>query len=231
MKKLYLLIFVFIGIGARAQEENKIVINEVKGNQEELLSKILRYPQFVTGQAVYLNGDVTEARFNYNYINNQLLFINPKGDTLTLTHGGDFNRIVIQSDTFCYNNKEFIQKVSHFPSYNLFEKRSLQINGSEKKGAYGTYSGTSAITSINLVELGNQTIKIASDQNIIYTFKTYYFLSGKFNRFYPASKKGFYDLFAKNGKQLKEFLEKNEIDYSKKEDLEKILEHMRSVVQ
>ena len=158
-------------------------------------------------------------------------FINSKGDTLALVNGADFNRIALQKDTFYYQDKQFIQQVSHYPDYNLFVKRSLQNTNTEKKGAYDTYSGTGSITSLNNVDVGNRMVKLASDENLVYTFKDNYYLSGKFNQFYPATRKGIYDLFSKNEKKLKEFLGKNNIDFNKKQDLERLLEYMRSIVQ
>ena len=74
-------------------------------------------------------------------------------------------------------------------------------------------------------------VKLASDENLVYTFKDNYYLSGKFNQFYPATRKGIYDLFSKNEKKLKEFLGKNNIDFNRKEDLERLLGYMRSIVQ
>ena len=65
----------------------------------------------------------------------------------------------------------------------------------------------------------------------MYVFREAYFLSGRFGQFYPATKKGFYELFPKNQKQIKEFLEKNEINFSKKDDLEKLLEYARTFLK
>jgi hypothetical protein len=56
-------------------------------------------------------------------------------------------------------------------------------------------------------------------------------LSGRYGKFYPASKKGVYELFSKNQKQVREFLETNKIDFNKKEDLEKLLNYARTVLK
>lgn len=214
-------------ICGRAQENKTIVVNPAKQTEGELLKGMYQYPQFLNGRAFNKNGNISEARFNYNYVSNQIIFIDPKGDTLSLVNGGDFEKITIQSDTFCYHDKEFIQQVTHYPSHNLFIKQSLRNTGSEKKGAYGTYSSTSSITSLNTVDVGNETVRIASDENIIYRFRHMFYISGKFNQFYPATRKGLYDLFPKNQKDIKDFLEKNDLDLSKRADVEKLLEYTR----
>ena len=234
MIKFYLLIWnviVLCHLG-RSQQNSPIIINPVKQNEEELIKRMYHYPEFTKGQAFYKDGNTAHSLLNYNYLTNKIEFLAPNGDTLELIHGETFDKIVVAADTFYYYNKWFIHQVTHYPRYNLFLKHSLQNNGSEKKGAYGIYSGTSSISSVNtVVDNRMNTVKLATDENIKFIFKDYYYLSGKFGQYYPATKKGAMDLFGKNEKKLKEFLEKNEINFNKKEDLEKLLEYARAILK
>jgi hypothetical protein len=215
------------------QVDNAVVINPAKQNESKLFEKMYRYSQFAEGKAFYKNGGITESRFNYNYLTNRILFINPKGDTLELSNGEDFEKIAIRSDTFCYYNKGFIQQLTHHTTYNLFLKTSLRYNGREKKGAYGGYSSTSASTSISdmYVSVGPGVGKLTSDENIMYSFGHSYYLSGKYGTFYPASKKGIYELLPKHQKEIKEFLQTNKIDFTKKDDMEKLLDYARTLLK
>lgn len=214
------------------QQSNTIIINPTKQNEEELIKRIYQYSGFTKGQAYYRDGNIAYSMLNYNYLTTQIEFIDPKGDTLELIDGNNFVKIVIEADTFCYYNKSFIQQVSHYPTYNLFLKRLLQNNGSEKKGAYDIYSSTTSIGSVNtIVDNRMSTVNLATDENIRYIFKENYYLAGRFGQYYPATKKGALELFGKNEKKLKEFLEKNEINFSKKEDLEKLLEYARTTLK
>lgn len=214
------------------QETKTIIINPAKQNEDELIKRMYQYSTFIKGRAFYKDGNIAQSMLNYNYLSNKIEFVAPKGDTLELIHGDDFSNIVIESDTFYYYNKFFIQKVSHYPAHNLFLKLSLQNNGSEKKGAYDIYSGTSSISSVNtIIDNRMNTVKLATDENIKFIFKDYYFLSGRFGQYYPATKKGAADLFGKHEKKLKAFLEKNEINFNKKEDLEKLLEYANTILK
>lgn len=224
MKKILLAAFVLFWLPGFCQQRETIVVNPVKQNEDEVYKRMYQYPQFVNGQAIYENGDVVSSKLNYNYLLNQVYFINPRGDTLQLINGADFKMIVIDVDTFYYYNKQYIQQVSHYPTYNLLKKRTLQNSGSEKKGAYGTYSSSSAITNVSTMpETGNPTVHFLSDENISFEFKETFFFSGKYGKLYPATKKGANELFGKYEKELKQFLSKNSIDFNKKEDLEKLL--------
>ncbi|MGZ3851624.1 MAG: hypothetical protein ACXVLT_02705 [Flavisolibacter sp.] len=232
MKKILIAAFLLFCLLGVAQQKETIVVNPVKQNEHEVLEKMYQYPQFVSGNAIYESGEVVASKMNYNCLTNQVCFISPRGDTLELTNGGDFSKIVMNVDTFFYFNKQFIQLVSHYPTYNLLKRRTLQNSGWEKRGAYGTYSGNSAITTVNSIPNGdNGYVRLPSDENISFVFKETYFLSGKFGKFYPATKKGAIELFGKDEKYLKEFLQKNSIDFSKREDIEKLLVFAQSVLK
>jgi hypothetical protein len=233
MKKLFVPLAVLIVFyTAGAQKNSSVVVNPTKQNEDDLTRKMYRYPEFISGKAFNKDSTITEAKFNYNYYTNEVLFIALKGDTLELTNGAEFDKITMGTDTFYYYDKQFVQQVTSQPSFNLFLKRSLKFNGSEKSGPYGTYSGSSSITSVDkIVDNRIGTVSLKIDENLLYVFRDTYFVSDRFGQFYPATKKGFLRLFSKKGKELQEFLEKNEIDFSKREDLEKLLDHMRPLLK
>ena len=113
MKRLLIwLIAVFTFYVGSTQEKSDVVINAAKQNEEQLFKKMYRYPQFVAGKAYFKNGGITESRFNYSYLTKRILFISPKGDTLELSQVENFDKISILSDTFRFNNKEFVQDAS-----------------------------------------------------------------------------------------------------------------------
>lgn len=230
MKILFSIIAFVFFICSYSQEKERIVFNPVKENQEELFRHMYQYPQFVSGQAFYKDGSVVEAKFNYNCLTSNIEFIDPKGDTLSLAHGNNFSKISIQTDTFYFYNKIFIKQLTHYPVCNLLVKHYLKYSGSEKKDSYGGYSETNSNSSIKIISNGNSIQKLAADENMFYTFRDYYYLSGRFSQFYPATKKGLFDLFPKKQNELKEFLTKNKIDFDKTEDLEKLVQFVQSLM-
>jgi hypothetical protein len=234
LKKLFIcLLAIIVSQTAFVQDTSKVIISSVKQNEQDLKSRICQYPQFVPGKAIFKNGTVTETKLNYSYFTNNILFINPKGDTLELSQADNFNAIIIGTDTFRYYKKKFFQQLTHYSTCNLFIGRSLKYNGSEKKGAYGSYSATTAVTTYNsfTANLGSGYMKLLPDENALYIFQDDYYFSGKFNQFYPATKKGVYELFSKNQKQLKDFLRENKIDFDKKEDLEKLIAFAQTILK
>lgn len=234
MKKFLICVSaIFSSLITFSQDSTRVVVNPANQNEKEFQSRIFQYRQFVPGRAIYNNGTETESNLNYSYLTNNIHFISPKGDTLELSQGENFSAIVISSDTFRYYKKQFLQQITHNPTFNLLLKRSLTYSGSEKKGAYGTYSSTSASTSISTIHTneGMGYTKLSTDENAVFVFQDDYFFAGKFGQVYPANKKGLHDFFGKNEKQLKDFMESNQINLSKKEDLQKVLDFALTVLK
>ncbi len=136
---------------------------------------------------------MASALLNYNRLSGQILFVNTKGDTLEpanpgrYTIGGHMHRIL-----FIISTKHMSNSVSHYKeAINLFKKETIQYNGTEKKGAYGGYSNTTAANSIDKVSDENDIKKIGVDENVLYVSSTHYYLAGPDHHFLPASKKKF----------------------------------------
>lgn len=232
MKKVFVCLYaIFVLQIAFAQDTNKVIVNPVNQNEQNLKDKMYKYPQFLVGQAIFRNGTVTEAKLNYSYMSNTILFIDPKGDTLELSQAENFSAIVIAADTFRYYKKDFIQQLTNYASCNLYLRRYLKFNGTEKKGAYGTYSRTTSSTSYTNVTPteGGGYLTLTPDELRSYIFYDDYFFTKENGEVYPATKKGINDLFSKNQKALKAFLEQNPINFNKREDLDKVLAFALSV--
>lgn len=227
------LLAIFVCQFVSAQNANNVTINPVKQNEQELTNKMFQYNQFTPGQAIYKNGTVTSAKLNYSYLTNMILFIDAKGDTLELSQGENFREIVIGVDTFYYSKKEFLQQITHNPVYNLLVRRSLKYNGQEKKGAYGTYSGTTSTSSYNNITPaeGGGFMKLTSDVNTVYVFSDDYYFIKNSDQVYPATKKGVSKLFSGKQQELNNFLLLQQINFDKKEDLYKILSFAVSVLK
>ena len=212
-----------------AQQSDVFKYNAAENTQEDLVTRMLKYPQFTKGKAFFANGTVTEALFNYHYDTNQILFINAKNDTLELAEPELYQQIVIDSDTFLYTKQGFLQLVSATPVCKLLVKRNLILIGSEKKSAYGGYSATSSSTALNSYPDGTMHRIINTDENYVYRYRDSYFFTDRFQNIYLANKKGARDLGWKKEKEVKSFIEKANINFEKKEDIMKLVSFFQTI--
>lgn len=211
-----------------AQSKKTYRINSIKEDSSDLMSSSYHYPKFIQGVVSFKNQPLASADLNYNYLSGQIIFVTPKGETLELAKPETLEYIAIGTDTFYYVDKGYVEMVTHYPTINLSQKETIKFNGREKKGAYGTYSTTTAASSINTVSDENVNQKISIDENTLYATTILYYLSDRLNNFLPATRKNFYKIFSKDESKLSGYLKNNSVHYTKKEDLLKLLEHMQS---
>lgn len=210
-----------------AQSKNAYRINSIKEDSSELIGSLYRYPQFQKGVVSFNNQPLASADLNYNYLSGQIVFVINKKEPLELLRPETLKYIGIGVDTFFYFDKGYVEMITHYPNINLYKKEMIKFNGKEKKGAYGTYSATTAASSINTFSDENVNQKISVDENILYVTSTQYYLSDRLNNFFSANKKNFYKIFSKDEKKLIEYLKNNSVHFAKEEDLLKFLEYLQ----
>ncbi len=211
-----------------AQSKKTYRINSIKEDSSELIRSTYRYPQFQKGVVSFKDQPLASADLNYNYLSGQILFVTPKGDQLELAKPETLGYIAIGTDTFYYVDKGYAETITHYPTINLSKKVTIRFNGKEKKGAYGTYSTTTAASSINTFSDENVNQKIPVDENTLYATTTIYYLSDRLNNFLPATKKNFFRLFSRQENDLSDYLKNNNVHFTKGDDLLKLLAYLQN---
>lgn len=212
-----------------AQQDQSFRINSVKGDTGRFYRSVYRYPQFINGYIFFKNQKVASALLNYNRLSGQILFVSTKGDTLEPANPGDIQLVALAQDTFYYYDKTYVELISHYKEgINLFKKETIQYNGTEKKGAYGGYSNTTAANSIDKVSDENDMKKIGVDENVLYVSSSHYYLAGPDHHFLPAGKKNFKKLFPKKEEKLNDYLLKNKLTYNDEKELLALLDYLHN---
>lgn len=228
MRNWLLCLFGTLALGASAQESKIYKVNSIEDNKEELIRDTYRYPQFAAGVVHFKNGAATKARLNYHRFYDQVLFISPKGDTLALVDPGSYKYIAIGADTFYVQEEGYAERLTHYGGVNLLRKYIIEVAGREKKGGYGTYSSTTAVESRSqYTGEDGRLVPLQVDENTIYKGKSLYFLSDAFNNIFPATKKNFYNLFSKQEKRLKEYLDTHKVNFFHEQDLLQLMAYLQ----
>jgi len=72
------------------------------------------------------------------------------------------------------------------------------------------------------VIIQGSTYKLNSDKEVVMVKAKQYFIGNKYNEFVAADKKNLLKLFPKQKKNISEYLDKNPVDFNKKEDLNRL---------
>ena len=191
MKKILLAFFVLFATNLFAQDSLTIFIAADRPIEEVLTpKKIYKYAEFVPGKIFFRDGNFAEGKFNYNYLNGEIEFI--QKDTLAIAKQQMFNikMMAIDKDTFFYD-KGYLQQVVQTPLGKLLKRQIFVVAKREKIGAYNQPSSTSAIESYGSFtdNFGMMTPGLKVRENITLTLRSDYYFGDKYNVFLLANKK------------------------------------------
>lgn len=228
MKALLLLLFILAGCGLSAQDS--IVTIKTGNKVQDVLATtdIYYYPAFTNGKVFFRDGSKSIATLNYNRLFDQMLFINPKGDTLALADEKTIKFIVIENDTFYYD-EGYIRLFMNNGVVKLAEKQIWVVADVRKIGTYNKATTTFAVQSLSHYTDGTDAAKskeLILSEDILLKKETQYFFGDKYNRFVRTGKNKVLQLFSREDLILENYLKENKVNFNKKEDLEKLAQYI-----
>lgn len=185
-------------------------------------TEIYHYPGFVQGQVFLKDGTVATARLNYNRLLDEMQFIDPKGDTLSMASEQTIRFVALGADSF-YFASGFVRRLSGGNNARLAIKQFWKVADNRKQGGYNTTSSLAASVPKGFFTAGNRMQRLNIGEDLVLEKAELYYFGNRNNRFLVAGKKNLLTLFPKSEKQITSFLNDNKIDFRKKEDLEKVL--------
>ena len=224
-----LLLFVITWCGRSHAQDNTLVIKAGTSINESIaVTDLYQYPQFRSGKVFFKPGDSGVAKLNYNRLLDDMLFIGPKGDTLSIANPGTIRSIRINDDVFYYADG-YVKLIKDTNGIKLAEKQTLRVSGKEKIGAYGMANPTSAINSYGKLIDQTGVYNLVPREDVTLAKKTDYYFGDRYNRFVWATRKNLLQQFSKQSRPLNEYLKENNIDLNSREDLGKLVQFLASL--
>ena len=130
-----------------AAQAQKRYIVKAGESPDEVIPGEAKYilPAFTEGTAFLRSGASVKQRFNYNYLLDEMQFLNVNGDTLAIADPALVKYISIDTLVYYYD-KGYLRQITNTKSYKLAVKQQM-IQIPDKVGtAYGGSSGSSAVT-------------------------------------------------------------------------------------
>ena len=185
-----------------------------------------RYENFHNGSVFFYNGSPATARLNYNLLLGEMQFIDISGDTLSLADEHIIEHIRIGENTFYYDPKYgYLEVIAQYPMVKLLVQQSFSTVLKEKKGAYGQSTGTSSIKNYNSYTAANSRLqKLNPNEDVLIAREIAYFLADHNQRIHRAGKSTFMKLFAQQKKTISTYLDEEDINFDKEEDLRQLLQ-------
>jgi hypothetical protein len=223
-RSLYpVLVFCFSTIHLGAQNTERIVIKAGEDLSTALGSHgLYRFAGFKRGIVNFKDGTFGRALLNYNVILNDIQFISPKGDTLSLDDVNLVDSIHIDSTVFYYE-KGYVQVVC---DYNESKLVMRQVNSVQylKKGALGLPNPTVHTFSYNQAQTTDYTgLKLMINEDVVILKEITYYLVYKKFRQAPALLGGFVKAFPSLKDEIRQFVNENKINFNLEADLNRLL--------
>ena len=221
-------LFVLISSYLEAQDSTRFVVKAGQTIQEVLKPEVLyRYPQFVYGKVYILNGQVAEAKLNYNRIIEEIQFIDLRGDTLSLADESTIRLITMNQDSF-YFDDGYLELIQDYSVVKMAIRERIRLSDKQKIGAYGQTNTTTSIETTGGFLDSYKRYNVVSNENLVLQWEKQYYLSAKRGHFFIANKKNVLKEFGDHRKALQDFLDKNNLNFKKEEDIRKLCEFIVS---
>lgn len=226
MKALRLLLFILIGYSDLWAQDSTLVTIKAGNRAKDVLSisDIYYYPQFTNGKVFLRDGSRAGAKVNYTRLYDQMLFIDPKGDTLALADEKTIKFIVIDKDTLYYD-EGYVRLIANYGDVKLAEKQIWVVADIRKIGTHDTPKNTVAITSLSNYSDANGRAKsydFLINEDMIIRKETQYYFGNENNHFVRSGKKKLMLLFPKDQRSLENYLKENNVNFDKKDEVEKL---------
>jgi len=179
------------------------------------------YDEFKLGTVFFSEGTPVRARLNYNFVTQEMQFLNHQNndEILNLVRTPKMTHIEIGSDIFVpVESRGFAHVIVDGP-ITLLQKKRVFVEA-DRKGLYGTPTSTAAVeTPDNFFERGLTGQRFT---NFVFDTKTrtelkLYFM--KNNRVYTASRRNFLRLYSEIRPQLEKYLSEHDVDFRNDEHL------------
>lgn len=231
MKTSLLFFLILIGYTDLSAQDTTLVTIKTGERVTDVLTpaEIYHYPQFIYGKVFLRDGSKGAAKMNYNRLYGQMLFIDPKGDTLALADEKNIKFIVFDQDTF-YFYEGYIRLLADDGVVKLTEKQVWVLADIRKIGSHNRPANTFAVTSFSTYTDGLDAAKskdLIMNEDIVLRKETQYYFGDKYNLFVHANKKGLLQLFPKEQVSIEDYLKENKVNFNKKDDIEKLYQYLR----
>lgn len=180
-------------------------------------AKRYKYPEFRTGKVFFRDGTYTEARFNYNILFGEMQFIQHR-DTLSIANANRISLVVLDSDTFYYDQGYLEILYSNHP-VKIAVKHYVKVVDIKKSGGYGTTSSTSAISSYGSISASTGYHKLQVSEDIVVREEKEYYILVFGNDFEPLRKNAVLQAFPEQEENIKQYLKDHKVDFRKEEDI------------
>ena len=188
------------------------------------------YPQFVEGQVVLNNNQISTSMLNYNLLRDEIDFIQ-ENDTVTIVRKRDLKYVIAESDTFVYMPAGYM-KLIYVQKLKIYCQDRFYLKEILKRGAMGAVNRSAAIGSFSDAEYRGLPYDLVVQEDYVYKREIAYYIATPSGALEPFKKTNVLNLFSYNKfhkAEIQKYLKTNNINLEKQDDVIKLAEYLSTL--
>ncbi len=200
-------------------EQGQNIVHSIPVNEVYLLT------QFSDGAVYYKDGRAGGGTLNYNYLTQELVFIDPKGDTLPVEGAEETDSVIIGNNRMYYFKDGFVKLdtvtgETKLATRNVFSPADKRVVG---------YNGISTSSTSNMTYVQyklNPGTTVVADEQIVLLKNRVLCIGDRMNRFMDVNKKNLFKFYSKKQNALKKYLDENNFSGTDRNDVLTLMLYM-----
>jgi hypothetical protein len=228
MRKLLTILILCLCFKSWSQSKKKYIVNPGQKISDAIpKNEIYKYTAFTDGLVNLKDGGFGRAMLNYNSLFGEMQFIDPKGDTLSLTDEKNIAMIAVRTDTFYYDYG-CIEQLGNYGQVKLGVKRILSLSDRKKSGGLNQ-SGSGEIETFTTYSSQRSYRDLVITETLTFTERLVYYLGDRFNHFALAGKKSVLKIYGEYKDKVSAYLDENKTNFRNEEDLKKLCSFLQTL--
>lgn len=230
MKPLLFLIFLFAVSTCLVSQTPQTITMDNNRISAESIKPELQYlfPDFQAGRVILKENIVVKCQLNYNFLLDEMLFIDENGKRMALANPHDVLKVFIGNRLFTATSKGYFEVIENEP-ISLLYKWTTNIVEKGKEGALGLVSDAPSIYQMNQISFDARTWKLDVDNKAVVNVEVIPYLKIKSNCVLIKGPKDLYKAFPGKRSYIKLYIEQNPVDFRKEADLRRLIKYCNSL--
>jgi hypothetical protein len=203
-------------------DNNKISLEAVKPELQYI------FPDFQNGSVILKNHPEIKCRLNYNFLLDEILFIDETGGKKAIANTQDVLQVYIADRLFVPASKGYFEVIER-GEVSLVYKWTCNISDKGKEGALGITTDAPSVVQMNRMSFDAREWKLDVDKEAVIAVEVVPYLKIR-SKYIPVKGiKDFLKAFSGKKSEVKEYIDKNPVDFKKEADLRRLTRNCNSL--
>lgn len=230
MKTLYFLLFLLaVPFLLYAQAPQTVKLDNNKVSSEAINPELqFLFTDFQNGKIIMKDSKIINCQLNYNFLTDEMLFIDAKGKEMALANPHEVADVYIGNRLFIPSNKGYFEVIEK-GTVSLLYKWICNFTDAGKEGAMGIAKDAPGMYQMNQISFDARQWKLDVDKEAVVTVKVIPYLRVKSKYVLIKGEKDFLKAFSGKRNEIKIYLGKNPVDFRKETDLRRLIKYCNSL--